>query len=42
MENIIKEKTSNECKNSETTQQKQKLKTLDDVLNDNNAPLQAE
>ena len=44
MENIVKEKTSNESENSATMQQKQKFKTLDDVLNDNNwdnAPQQA-
>ena len=45
MENIVKEKTSNESKNSATIQWKQNFKTLDDVLNDNNydnAPPQAE
>ena len=36
MENIVKEKISNESENSATIQQKQKFKTLDDVLNDNN------
>ena len=44
MENIVKEKTSNESENSATIQWKQKFKTLDDVLNDNNydnAPPQA-
>ena len=44
MENIVKEKTSNESENSATMQQKQKFKTLDCVLNDNNrdnAPQQA-
>ena len=45
MENIVKEKTSNETKNSATIQQKQKFKTLDDVLKNNyynNTPSQAE
>ena len=45
MENIVKEKTSNESENSATIQWKQKFKTLDDVLNDNNydnAPPQVE
>ena len=45
MENTVKGKTSNESRNSETIQWKQKFKTLDDVLNDNsydNAPPQAE
>ena len=45
MENIVKEKTSNESADSATIQRKQKFKTLDDVLNDNNydnAPPQAE
>ena len=36
MENIVKEKTSNESENSATIQRTQKFKTLDDVLNDNN------
>ena len=36
MENIVKEKTSNESENSATIQRKQKFKNLDDVLNDNN------
>ena len=36
MENIVKEKTSNESKNSATIQRKQKVKTLADVPNDNN------
>ena len=45
MENIVKEKTSNESENSATIQRKQKFKTLHDFLNDNNygnAPPQAE
>ena len=45
LENIVKEKTLNESKNSATIQRKQKFKTLDDILNDNNydnAPPQAE
>ena len=45
MENIVKEKTSNKSKNSATIQWKQKFKTFDDVLNDNNydnPPPQAE
>ena len=45
MENIVKEKTSNESENSATIQQKQKFKTLQDIPNDNNydnAPPQAE
>ena len=33
---MAKEKTSNESENSATIQRKQKLKTLVDVLNDNN------
>ena len=44
MENIVKAKTSNESENSAAIQWKQKFKTLDDVLNDNNhdnAPPQA-
>ena len=44
LENIVKEKTPNESKNSATIQWKQKFKTLDDILNDNNydnAPPQA-
>ena len=36
MENIVKEKTSNESENSATIQRKQKFRTLDHVLNDNN------
>ena len=36
IENTVKEKTSNESKSSATIQRKQKLKTLDGVLNDNN------
>ena len=36
MENIVKEKILNESENSATIQQKQKFKTLDDVLNYNN------
>ena len=43
MENIVKQKASNESENSATIQQK--LTTLDDVLNDNsydNAPSQGE
>ena len=32
----MKEKTPNESENSSTIQRKQKLKVLDDVLNDNN------
>ena len=42
MENILKEKISNESKNWATIQRKQKFKTLDDVLIDNHydkAPL---
>ena len=45
MESIVKEKTSDESENSATIQRKQKFKTLDDVLNDNNydnAPHKAE
>ena len=45
LENIVKEKTPNESKNSVTIQRKQNFKTLDDILNDNNydnAPPQAE
>ena len=45
MENIVKEKTSNESKNSATIQQIQEFNTRDDVLNVNNydnAPPQAE
>ena len=45
MENIAKEKTSNESKNSATIQQIQEFNTRDDVLNVNNydnAPPQAE
>ena len=45
LENIVKEKTPNESKNSARIQWKQKFKTLDDILNDNNydnAPPQAE
>ena len=45
LENIVKEKTPNESKNSARIQRKQKFKTLDDILNDNNydnAPPQAE
>ena len=42
MENIVKKKkTPNESKNSATIKRKQRLKSLDDVLNDNdydNAP----
>ena len=36
MGNIVKEKSSNESENSAPIQQKQKLKTLDDVLSDGN------
>ena len=36
MGNIVKEKSSNESENSAPIQQKQKLKTLDDVLSDDN------
>ena len=36
MENIVKGITSNESGNSTPVQRKQKFKTLDDVLNDNN------
>ena len=36
MENIMKEKPSNESENSATIQRNQKFKTLDDVLNVNN------
>ena len=45
MENIVKEKTSNESKNSATIQQIQEFNTREDVLNVNNydnAPPQAE
>ena len=45
MGNIVKEKSSNESENSAPIQQKQKFKTLDDVLSDynyDNAPSQAE
>ena len=45
MENIVKEKRSNESENSAKMRHKQKFKTLDNVLNDNNydnAPPQAE
>ena len=36
MGNIVKEKSSNESEISAPIQQKQKLKTLDDVLSDDN------
>ena len=36
MENIVKGITSNESGNSTSVQRKQKFKTLDNVLNDNN------
>ena len=45
MENFVKEKTPNESENSSTIQRKEKLKTIDEVPNDNsydNAPLQAD
>ena len=44
IENIVKEKTSNESENSATIQREQKFRTHDDILNDNydNAQPQAE
>ena len=45
MENIVEEKTLNKSENSATIQWKQKFKTFDDFLNDNNydnPPPQAE
>ena len=44
IENIVKEKTSNESENSATIQREQKFKTHGDILNDNydNAQPQAE